>query len=190
LSIRNFLSFARTNFTNSPKFVFLIGKGLNYIEFRNNEDEPDIEYQNLVPTWGHPASDNLLSAASNNNATPQIPIGRLSAVSANEVGIYLAKVKQYDSVQNNTNYTVANKAWMKNVLQVAGANDYNINAELDEYLTKYKALIQDTLFGAKATNFDKLADPSAYTQSLRNFKNIFEKEHLSLHTLVTHLPPI
>jgi hypothetical protein len=148
---------------------------LNYIEFRNNEDEPDIEYQNLVPTWGHPASDNLLSAASNNNATPQIPIGRLSAVSANEVGIYLAKVKQYDSVQNNTNYTVANKAWMKNVLQVAGANDYNINAELDEYLTKYKALIQDTLFGAKATNFDKLADPSAYTQSLRNFKNIFEK---------------
>jgi hypothetical protein len=175
LSIRNFLSFARTNFTNSPKFVFLIGKGLNYIEFRNNEDEPDIEYQNLVPTWGHPASDNLLSAASNNNATPQIPIGRLSAVSANEVGIYLAKVKQYDSVQNNTNYTVANKAWMKNVLQVAGANDYNINAELDEYLTKYKALIQDTLFGAKATNFDKLADPSAYTQSLRNFKNIFEK---------------
>lgn len=174
LSVRNFLNYARTNFTTTPKFAFLIGKGLNYIEYRANANASNIDFLNLVPTWGHPASDNLLSAATNDNPIPQIPIGRLSAVSPEEVGIYLAKIKQYDSLQNSPSQTIQDKAWMKNVLQVAGANDYNIGSQLDAYMTKYKSIIQDTLFGAKATNFDKLADPSAYSQSLRNFKNIFE----------------
>jgi hypothetical protein len=174
IAVRNFLNYARTNFAITPKFTFLIGKGLNYIDYRANGGDPNIDFQNLVPTWGHPASDNLLSAIANDNPIPQIPIGRLSAVSPAEVGVYLAKVKQYDSLQNSPTQTVSDKAWMKNVLQVAGANDYNIGTQLDAYMKKYKAIIEDSLYGAKATNFDKLADPSAYTQSLKNFKNIFE----------------
>lgn len=174
IAVRNFLNYARTNFATTPKFTFLIGKGLNYIDYRANGGDPNIDFQNLVPTWGHPASDNLLSAIANDNPIPQIPIGRLSAVSPIEVGVYLAKVKQYDSLQNSPSQTVSDKAWMKNVLQVAGANDYNIGTQLDAYMKKYKAIIEDSLFGAKATNFDKLADPSAYSQSLKNFKNIFE----------------
>lgn len=174
LSIRNFLRYARTTFASAPKFVFLIGKGLNYLEFRSNESEADIEYQNLVPTWGHPASDNLLAAESNSNAIPATAIGRLSAISPEEVGAYLQKVKQYDSLQNSTSATVEDKVWMKNVLQVAGANDRSIGLQLDNYLAKYKRIIQDTSVGAFVKNYDKIADPSAYTQSLKDFKNTIE----------------
>jgi hypothetical protein len=174
LSIRNFLKYARSQFAIAPKFVFLIGKGLNYLEFRANESAADIEYQNLVPTWGHPASDNLLSAVSNSNAIPETPIGRLSAVSATEVGNYLAKIKQYDSLQRNSSYSITDKAWMKNILQVAGANDHTIGNQLDNYLAKYKSIIQDTSFGGLVKNYNKIDDPSAYTQSLKEFKSIYE----------------
>lgn len=174
LSIRNFLRFARANFANTPKFIFIIGKGLNYLEFKSNEGAADIEYQNLVPTWGHPASDNLLAAESNNSAVPATAIGRLSAISANEVGDYLLKVKQYDSLQNSPLNTVESKSWMKNVLQVVGANDRSIGLQLDNYMNKYKRIIQDTSVGAFAKNYDKIADPSAYTQSLKDFKNTIE----------------
>jgi hypothetical protein len=174
ISIRNFLRYARANFLTTPKHVFIIGKGLNYLEFRNNENQADIAVQNLVPTWGHPASDNLLSANDNTNPTPLTPIGRLSVVSPSEINDYLQKVKQYDSVQRSTSYTVEDKAWMKNVLHVTGANDISIGAQLDGYMVKYKQIISDTFFGANARNFDKLADPSAYSQSLRDFKNLLE----------------
>jgi len=174
LSIRNFLRFARANFDSLPKYVFIIGKGLNYIEYRENENATDIAYQNLVPTWGHPASDNLLSAADNLSAIPVTPIGRLSAVSATEVGDYLTKIKQYDSVQQAPIVNAEDKLWMKNILQVAGAGDYNIDEVLTRYLAKYTSIIEDTAFGALVKNYNKLANPSGYAQSMADFKNKYE----------------
>jgi hypothetical protein len=174
LSVRNFLRFARSNFSTLPKYVFIIGKGLNYIDFRSNEDEPDMPYQNLVPTWGHPASDNLLSAEDNSNAIPVTPIGRLSAVSASEVGDYLKKIKQYDSLQQAPMVHVSDKAWMKNVLHIGGASDYNIGAYLTQYLAKYTQIIEDTLFGAKVKNYNKLNNPSGYSTALADFKTTYE----------------
>jgi len=174
LSIRNFLRYARANFANPPLFVFLIGKGVNYIDYRQNEDQPDAETLNLVPTWGHPASDNLLSAEDNSSAVPQTPIGRLSAVTPDEVGAYLQKVMQYDSLQNDTIHTVESRSWMKNVLQIAGTNDYSISLQLDAYLDRYKTTLQDSAFGAHVKNYNKIDDPSGYTQSVKDFTNTYE----------------
>ena len=174
LSIRNFLRYARANFATTPKFVFLIGRGLDYIQFRNNEGAADIAYQNLVPTWGNPASDNLLSAANNLSAVPATPIGRLSVVSPQEVGDYLLKVKQYDSIQQAPIQNITDKSWMKNVLHIGGATDYNIGAIITGSLNKYKAIIEDTSFGALVKTYDKLDNPSGYSQALVDFKNTYE----------------
>ena len=54
---------------------------------------------------------------------PATPIGRLSAVTQDEVSIYLSKIKEYEAAQQNTTQTVANKAWMKNMVHVIGADD-------------------------------------------------------------------
>jgi hypothetical protein len=174
LAIRNFLTYTRNFFINPPKYVFLIGKGINYKEYRENINDATIEQQNLVPTWGHPASDNLLSAENNMNPTPAIPIGRLNAISASEVGDYLTKVKQYDSIQRAPATSIADKTWMKNVLQVAGANDYTLASQLDGFLNRYKGIIEDSIFGAKAKNYNKIDDPTGYTQSLKDFKSTYE----------------
>ena len=174
LSIKNFLSYARNNFSAPPKYVFLLGKGVAYNAYRNNEANALADQLNLVPSWGYPASDNMLSSA-DLTALPAIPIGRLSAVTPQEVGEYLHKIKQYDSAQQNNDHTIEGKSWMKNVMQIAGANDLGLGNQLDGYMENYKKIISDTAFGANVTNFSKSADPGGYTDAILSFKKVYEQ---------------
>ncbi len=61
-SIKNFLRFARANFSTAPSYVFLIGKGVAYSEDRKHDNDPVAGQLNLVPSFGSPASDNMLSS--------------------------------------------------------------------------------------------------------------------------------
>lgn len=174
LSIKNFLKFARKNFVDSPKYVFLIGKGVMYSDYRTNESNALADQLNLVPTFGNPASDNLLASA-DFTAVPAIPIGRLSAISAQEVGDYFLKVKQHDSAQNNPVQTIDAKAWMKNVIHIGGANDVVTGSQIDGYLAGYEKVIADTSFGANVRAFSKSADPDGYPEAINSFKGIYEQ---------------
>ena len=62
VGIKNFLRFARTNFSSTPQFAFIIGKGMNYSDYREWEFHPMADRLNLVPTWGFPASDVMLAS--------------------------------------------------------------------------------------------------------------------------------
>src|SRR5687768_1613828 len=97
-SIRNFLRWARANFTVTPKFVFLMGHALTYNQYRNYESTSNVEKLNLVPTFGSPASDILLSADPGQQI-PLTPIGRLSVINGAEIITYLTKVQQYEAAQ-------------------------------------------------------------------------------------------
>lgn len=154
LSIRNFLRWARVNFNTPLKAVFLIGKGVTYNQYRLLEAEPRIEELSLVPTFGNPASDNLLSAEPG-NGIPLTPIGRLSVISPDEVTVYLTKVKEYEQAQAVTSPFIQDKAWMKNVVHVVGASDTTLQHILDTYMDKYKAIISDTLYGGHVHTFSK-----------------------------------
>ena len=79
LSIRNFIRWARVNYPAPLKNVLLIGKGVLYTQFRVAESNPDIDKLDLVPTFGTPASDILLTAVGN-SSVPLTPIGRISAI--------------------------------------------------------------------------------------------------------------
>src|SRR6266511_2683327 len=39
-AIRNFIQYALNNYTMPPKFVFLMGKGVNYLSYRSLESSP------------------------------------------------------------------------------------------------------------------------------------------------------
>lgn len=120
-SVRNFLRYARSRFDVQPKFAFLVGKGVSYQDYRLNQSMPLAEKLNLVPTFGYPASDVLLSSA-DMNPYPVTPIGRLSVVNGNEIIAYLNKVKEYEAAQVSPSQTQADKAWMKDIVHVVGAN--------------------------------------------------------------------
>ena len=162
LAVKNFLQYARNTFSVAPKFAYLIGKAVTYNDARVNENSSYYQKLCLVPTFGWPASDNLL-ASNNLTPIPATPIGRLSAVTQNEVSVYLAKVKEYEAAQQNATQTIADKAWMKNIVHVIGADDVGLNASLSADMNNYKTIAQDTLFGANVYTFNKTSSSAGAT---------------------------
>lgn len=154
LSIRNFLMWARSTYSVPLKDVFLVGHGLTYQQYRSYESTSGVETLNMIPTFGNPASDMLLSSTST-NPVPQTPIGRLSAISGDEVKAYYNKVKEYEAAQAISSPLSQDKAWMKNVVHVVGSSDEQLGTMLTDYMNKYKSIISDTLFGANVSTFNK-----------------------------------
>jgi len=156
ISIKEFLRFARENFSSPLQNVLLIGRGMTYSEFHPRQNNNAAHILNQVPTFGYPGSDNFLASNDMRNAIPATPIGRLAAVDAQEVESYLNKVKEYELVQKTPSCSIADKAWMKNVVQVTGASDADLGTLLCNYMDNYRGIITDTgSFGAKVTTFCK-----------------------------------
>ncbi|MEO7309567.1 MAG: C25 family cysteine peptidase [Chitinophagaceae bacterium] len=159
-SIRNFLRYARQQFSVQPKYAFLIGKGVSYQDYRFGQSLPIADKLNLVPTFGYPGSDVLLSSA-DISPYPTTPIGRISVVDGNEIMAYLNKVKEYEIAQVSPSQTQADKAWMKNVVHVVGANSPDLDQLLSYYFSNYKRIIQDTMYGGNVTTLSKFNSGTA-----------------------------
>jgi hypothetical protein len=186
LSIKNFLRFARANFVSTPpKFVLLIGRGMTYREYKPNASNPIADKLNLVPTFGAPASDNMLSSADGANPVPITPIGRIGAISAKEVEDYLEKLKEYEYAQKNNPNTIEGRAWMKNVMQVTGASDTYLGTVLCNYMDTYQQIAIDSLFGGKVYTFCKNTVTPVEQVSNERVTQLFE-EGLSLVTYFGH----
>lgn len=173
-SIRNFLRWARANFSVLPKFVFMMGHAVVYDQYRYAEgsSDPDIERLNIVPTFGSPASDILLSADVRQQI-PLTPIGRLSVINGGEIATYLAKVQEYEATQTISSPLVQDKAWMKNVVHVIGGNDPSLVTQLTNYMNKYKQIISDTLFGGNVTTFKKSSTETIQSINDQHLKDLF-----------------
>lgn len=186
LSVKNFLRFARAKFlATPPQFVLLLGRGMTYRDYRTNISNPLADKLNLVPTFGAPASDHLLSSADGANPIPLTPIGRIGAVSAKEVEDYLEKVKEYENAQKNNPNTIEGRGWMKNIMQVTGASDTYLGTVLCNYMDTYKQIAQDSLFGGRVYTFCKNTVTPVEQVSNERISQLFE-EGLSMVTYFGH----
>lgn len=166
LAVRNFIRYAKAKFSEPVKDVFIIGRAVAYNSYPTSDlpgrggnivSNPLLESLNLVPTWGYPASDNMLVAPDNNkSSTPTVPIGRLAAVNGFEVSNYLEKVKEYELLQASPEGT----PWQKNALHLIGGSDTNYVELIKLYMTKYKKILEDTLAGAKVQTYVRINDPN------------------------------
>jgi len=181
LSIRNFARFAYSNFVVTPKFLFLIGKSLNAVNYRYDATN----YKNtLVPTFGVPPSDNLFTTRIVDTLyQPAIPTGRLAAQTPDHVSIYLNKVIEYESAQQLAQQTP--QLWMKNVLHFGGGGNINEQSQLALYLTQYKNIIKDTLFGGYVRTFLKTSSAPIQINQSDSLKNIINNG-VSLMTFFGH----
>ena len=187
-AIRNFGEYALSYFTAPPKYFYLIGKGLAYPDFRSHESDPNIEKLALVPTFGSPASDNLL-LAQRTQSYSQISIGRLSAISGTEVGDYLNKVKQFELIQNTGPQTNANKGWMKNIAHITGAiDDGSLATLINFFMDGYKQIMADTSFGGKVFSFNKNSGSYTAVGSSKTIDDLFS-EGMSYLTYFGHSSP-
>lgn len=172
-SVRDFVRYASQSFSVKPKFVFIIGRAVAYNEYWANKSDPYADKLNLVPTFGWPASDMLL-VSDPGTVVPLVPVGRIGAITGNEVSNYLEKMKQYEQVQRSTSQTIDDKAWMKNILHIAGGADSIETASFADHLYKYKRIAEDTLFGANVTTFAKSSNGTVQEASNTLIKDLFK----------------
>ena len=185
LSIKNFIAYARNSFTSvSPKFILLVGKGVTYDQYRINEIRSISERMDLIPTFGNPGSDNILSST-DYDPTPETPIGRLSVTNGDEILAYLDKVKQHDQALRSTSQTIADKGWMKNVAHVIGGGDPYLQGLINGYMNSAKTILTDSAFGAKVYTFEKITPAGNELVNSGLLGNLF-KEGLSLITYFGH----
>ncbi len=173
-SVRDFIRYSNQQFAVKPKYVFIIGRGTDYHAYRENESNPVADKLNLIPTFGWPSSDNML-ACDPGTLVPLVPIGRLGAVSGDEVSIYLEKMKQYEQAQQSPIQTVGGKAWMKNIIHVGGGKDAAENDEFKNYLDGYKAIAIDTSFGAHVETFLKSSTGAVQQANSLRIEQLFQE---------------
>ncbi|HSB91988.1 MAG TPA: C25 family cysteine peptidase [Flavitalea sp.] len=155
MAIKNFLRYGRNAFSSTPKFVFIIGRGVAYNEYYSVQNNPDADRLNLVPSFGSPASDNMLSSENSSSPSATTPIGRLSAIYPAEVENYIEKVIEYETAQRTLPQTIAARGWMKNIVHVTGSSDPFLGTVLCNYMAVYRQLIEDTVYGGHVTTFCK-----------------------------------
>ena len=172
-SIRDFIRYASQQFTTTPKYVFIIGRGMSYADYTIYQADPITDQLNLIPTFGYPASDILLSCAPG-TFIPLIPIGRLGAINGTEVGNYYRKMVEYETVQRSPSHTIADRGWMKNFLHTIGPSTEQELADFTAYMNVYTAIAQDTLYGAHVEFFAKSSVAAIDQQNSLRIEQLFQ----------------
>lgn len=165
--IRRMVKYAYENTTVKPTHLFLVGKGIR----EGNESvaspfgtrqNPTSYNESIVPAFGYPASDNVLtSELSGNGREPLIPTGRLAAKSDAEVQAYLSKMMEYEFHQDqNSVYDIPSKLWQKHILHFGGGANAQEQFQFRNYLAHYKQYMEGPEFGGDVTSFYKtVSDP-------------------------------
>ncbi len=95
LAIKNFVDFAMDNWSNTPEYLNILGKGLRYEKSRFDLSLAEVS---LIPSYGFTASDNYFGIR-NRMETPQLAIGRVPVKSREEIGVDLDKIIAHESTR-------------------------------------------------------------------------------------------
>lgn len=153
MALRNYLSQA-LEFAPGLQYLFLIGKGREYDDIRTEEQLLEADGTYFVPSFGFPASDNLLSAPLG-DIVPRLSTGRLSAISDEEVGIYLDKLRGVENQINLGNQTIADRSWMKTIMHLGGGTSPGEQASIRNGLNQLERTVEASTMGANIISFFK-----------------------------------
>lgn len=127
------------------KYLFLIGKSIT------QNEKMVRELPGEVPTLGFPGSDALLvegiAGAADN--VPAIPVGRLSAVTNQNITDYLQKVKAYEAQEPGES------GWRKKVLHLSGGKTTSEIVQLRDYLRNLEPMVVKGIMGGTVKSYVK-----------------------------------
>ena len=145
-ALRNFSDYIQQNWENA-KYVLLIGKGKEYNEIRNFNT-----YDIQIPSFGYPASDNLLFTKKG-EMIPALAVGRLSVINGAELSNYLTKVKEMEALKNSASAQA--KAWEKNIIHMGGGVNDSEAQMFSNVLNNMKTNVENGKMGAEVASFFK-----------------------------------
>ena len=152
LAIYNFMADMVQN--GDPKFLFLIGKGLDLRYRYHRRDSSIFLYKDLVPTAGSPGSDLVFSVGLGSNPNSfAVPTGRLSVMTPQEVLSYYNKVTEIEA-------TPYDALWRKNLLHLSGGNSASELSVFKEYVDGFEAIAGDHFLGGETATISKATTAS------------------------------
>ncbi len=175
-ALRNFILYADQQFTVKPKYVFILGRGVAYSDYRalGYENDPRLQQMDFVQTFGWPPSDVLL-ACPPGTVSPVVPTGRLSAINGTEVNNYLQKMIEYETAQRTQSCNIGDQAWMKNIMHVVGGKDSSENILFRQYMQTYENIAEDTLFGGNVETFTKTTNSTIQEANSQRILQLFNE---------------
>lgn len=192
LSIKRFISDIIFAWGDIPSHLFILGKGIRESTessngtFHGTRKDPNVFAENLVPSYGSPSSDVLLTCGIfGDTITPAVPTGRLAASDGATVLTYLNKVIEYEAAQQAPVYTHEEKAWMKHILHFGGGKDENEQIVFGSILEGFERIAEDTLYAGYVDTY--LKERSSPVNPV-DFSEIsaFLEEGISLMTFFGH----
>lgn len=184
-SIRHYLQYAYENWMQKPVAVNMIGRGLQYEQYKQYYAAPNTFTFPIVPIYGNPGSDvNYVNFGT--TRTQKMQIGRVSVWNGQELGKYLTKVKDYEvAIRQGDN---ASALWKKNVMHLSGGTSAGEVAARRSTLDAGARIIADTLMGANIYNFEQNStSPVSVIQ--RNLVDSLINGGLNMITYFGHASP-
>ncbi len=183
LSVRNFIQQMQPRWPDL-KYIFIIGKGREYSAARDSTDMRTAYGDFFVPTFGYPGSDNLL-VAEKDKEYPMAPIGRIAVTDPDQIQIYLTKMIELEDNQQNSQQTIAERDWMKQILHLGGGGNNSERASIQQSLRGLEDIIENNKYGANVNSvFKANSDVIANVESDAIFDRI--NEGVSMLTFFGH----
>lgn len=153
-AIKNFSTFLKQKWENL-EHVFIIGKGVDYSNMRIKNDIEKYDERNFfIPSYGYPASDNMLFSEGN-YANPEFALGRLAAINAAQVRDYLDKTIAYETAQLSGNQTIEDQYWKKRILHLSGGGKEFEQSSIRGWMNSLANIIQNSYKGAEVFSYYK-----------------------------------
>ncbi|MEO5582420.1 MAG: C25 family cysteine peptidase, partial [Saprospiraceae bacterium] len=155
LGLRNYGQYIYRNWS-SLKYVFMIGRSVNYRDLRVDNNINLYGNLHLIPTFGYPGSDNLIFSKLN-SSVPVFNSARLAASTPEQVRVYLSKVKEYEfklkSPSSNDDLY-----WRKRILHLAGGDP--VTDGFDRILDGFQSILERSDYKADFISVKKTSsDP-------------------------------
>lgn len=183
MALRNYLAAARVS-APGLQYLFLVGKGREYEDLRRPTQLDSAQNTFFIPSFGYPASDNLLSADLG-GVIPNLSTGRLSAINEEEINIYAKKLRDVEEQINNGGQTIADRDWLKQIMHLGGGTTPGEQSSIKTRLTTMVDSINNSQMAPNITSFFKSSsDPLEDSRSAAIFNRI--NEGLSILTFMGH----
>ena len=154
------------------RYLFLVGKGREYTSVRSAEALAEARATFFVPGYGRPASDNLL-AAELGGVTPRVAVGRLAAVTDEEISSYVGKLRAVERQIELAGQTVEDLDWMKQALFLGGGQSPSEQSTIRYNLGTMERIFEASKFGGNVTSvFRTSSDPIETTRQDAIFERI------------------
>ncbi|GEO21757.1 putative type IX secretion system sortase PorU2 [Cyclobacterium qasimii] len=186
LGIRRFLELYQQQFV--PENVLLIGRAYGMINTRRTSgvtyfyrNNPSVfTFQELVPTFGFPYSDNrfVIGLDPSKPLERKISVGRIPARTPNDVGAYLDKIKEKDALG-------VSEPWQKNLMHLSGGRSAFELERFYNFLNGFKVTAEDVYLGG---NVETIRKRSNATTELINVSDEVN-DGVSLVTFFGHAAP-